>query len=116
MFEQKKAITASIIVAFIQIYLVTFHFSNTLFVTSGLLISVLYLWWQFSFARSALIMFVVIAVCGFSAEAIVVTQGAWVYQTQHWLSLPLWLPILWGSVGVALLPFSKILLRTYGEK
>ncbi|MFW6210318.1 MAG: hypothetical protein ACOC4E_02385 [Patescibacteria group bacterium] len=105
----------TVLIAAFQIYLVTAHYEHEWVVTGLLLLSAVLLLWRFSFSAMAWWPFAIFAVSGFVAEAIVVTGGAWTYETQHLLGLPVWLPILWGSVGVASIRMVEKLQRRYGS-
>lgn len=110
---KRHKLATSTIVALVQIYLITYHYQQNYFVFISLLISALFLLWIFQFSTRMQCIFFIVGFFGFVAEALVVTSGAWIYDTQHLLGLPLWLPILWGSVGVATACLSDKLSRNY---
>lgn len=110
-----RAIT-SLSIAIVQVVAVTWFYSEPLIVYPILLLSTGILLWIFSFSKPYVTMFVVTAVSGFLAEAIVVTQGAWMYATQDILQLPYWLLLLWGSVGVVIMFSGHQLIERYAER
>lgn len=75
---------------------------DVLLVTSLLAMSALLVLWIYDFEKKYLQIFVFIGLGGFIAEAIVVVGGAWTYHTQHFLGLPIWLPIIWGTSAVSI--------------
>lgn len=113
---KKDSIVVPSFVAALDIYLVTFYFEETYFITSVLVVGVLVLLWTQSFSRESVLMFLVVGILGFFAESLVVTNGAWVYQSQHLLGLPVWLPLLWGSVGIVSIRLVNRLQIQYEKK
>ena len=111
--KRKRQLTTGIIIAVIQIYLITYHFEQVWFVTSALAVSALIILWKFHFSKRMMLMFLIVAISGFVAEAVVVTNGAWTYASPHVLGLPIWLPIIWGSVGVVAAHLSDKLTKKY---
>lgn len=116
MHKRRHILKVAIGVAVVQVALVTFLYQQELLVTILLAVSALALLWYMSFSRIAWISFLVFAASGFIAEAIVVTGGAWVYDTQHVFGLPIWLPLLWGGVGLASVRLTEKLQQRYGRK
>jgi len=111
----KRSLVAAA-VAFTQIVLVTWWFENTLVVHVGIILTSVLLLATFGFKKPYVIMFLVTAISGFIAEAIVVTQGAWEYATPEWLGLPLWLFLIWGSTGVMFTHFGAKVFERYGTE
>ena len=109
-----KRIVTLTLVALVQIYTVTFLYQDTLLTTLLLAVSSVVLLWKLGWTRVHVLSFVLIGVAGFAAEAVVVTRGAWVYADQHILGLPVWLPILWGSVGVMSVWLTEKINQKYG--
>ena len=114
-FPRRHQLKMSVFVAMLQVYTVTFHHADVVLTMSVLLTSSLFLLWWFSFSKVSLITFGIFALSGFIAEAIAVYGGAWIYAEQHVLSLPLWLPLVWGSVGVASIRLVEKLNERYGN-
>ncbi len=111
---QKPSLRRAVAIAVFQIGMVTFYYQDLTLLMIALLVSVLFLLWQFRFSLSTLIIFGVFALAGVLAEGMVVTRGAWSYADQHFFGLPVWLPLIWGSVGVAGMRLTQLVQQRYG--
>jgi hypothetical protein len=104
-----KVLLLCSIVGLIEIVLVTYFYESTILLTVLLLGCVAVLFLLVGWSKTSIRIFLILAFSGFLAEAIVVQNGAWTYATQHFLLLPVWLPLLWGSVGLAMLHTIRLL-------
>ena len=60
--------------------------------------------------RTDLAVYLVVALLGTLADLLAVSRGAWAYGTAE-KSVPSWLPLLWGIVGLLIKRISKGLAR-----
>lgn len=116
MIYPKHQFRYSILIAVLQVALLLWIPENVAFVSTLLWLLALTLLWVYRFEKSSLVVFFVIGLGGFCAEALVVTKGAWTYETQQFLQLPWWLISLWGTVGVSIVKFSDKVKQRYGNE
>jgi hypothetical protein len=47
-------------------------------------------------------------VFGPTAEAVSITTGAWEYDSNNFLGIPVWLPFVWGNAGLFILNMAEL--------
>ncbi len=68
-------------------------------------------WWVVGATRLHARFFCLIAIAGATAEIIAIAGGAWTYSYPFILGIPIWLPFLWGSAGLAIIGIYQLLSR-----
>lgn len=82
--------------------LVVYFFYENLILTTAFvsLISVIALIkWK---SKITFLIFLVSGIIGSSLEIVIITSGAWTYNLPNFMSIPVWLIVLWGITGAAL--------------
>ena len=60
-------------------------------------------------SKKVTVMFVLSSILGPAFESIAIYFGAWHYNTDSFLNIPLWLIPAWGNVAIFVLTFYKLL-------
>src|SRR5947209_6181959 len=56
---------------------------------------------------TSLVVYATAFVFGPLAEAVSIKTGAWAYDSNHVLGIPVWLPFVWGNAGLFILNMSE---------
>jgi len=93
-----KIVMSSLLIALSLILVVAFWRNNILLAVLLLIVGLvtLYIWKE----KRKIYLYIVTGILGGGAEAIAISFGVWSYTNPTFLNLPLWLPFLWGEVGL----------------
>ena len=93
-----KIVMSSLLIALSLILVVTFWKNNILLAVLLLMVGLvtLYIWRE----KRKIYLYIVTGILGGGAEAIAISFGVWNYTNPTFLDIPLWLPFLWGEVGL----------------
>ena len=57
---------------------------------------------------TSVVVYVTAFVFGPLAEVVSISTGAWAYDSNHLLGVPVWLPFVWGNAGLFILNMSEL--------
>ena len=103
--REKYSIELIAILGLFEIIFVSTLYDNLVIEFLAIGVVSLLILWAVNFEAKYLKLFCIVAIAGFFSEFLPVFYGVWIYTTPNILGMPLWLPLLWGSAGVAIANF-----------